>query len=373
MNEVFRQTSADTKTKARTGVLVTKRGEIATPCFMPCATAGTVKALDFAEVGSLGYTHILCNTYHIVLRPGLDVIRAAGGLHKFIGWDGSILTDSGGFQVMSLSPLRRVTEHGVRFRSHIDGDMVEFTPESVVDAQLAFDSDIAMVLDVCSPYPCAPKKLRRDLDITAAWARRAREHWDARHPDGNLIFGILQGGMSEESRRLAADEIVPLGFDGYAVGGLSVGESRDEFNMVAELSASLLPADKPRYIMGVGMPEDIVRCIGYGYDMFDCVAPTRMARNGVAFTRTGQLPIRKTQYATDFAPLDEDCGCFACRTHTRAYIHHLYKSREILSAKLLTLHNLAFYKRLVTDAAAAIEAGRYADWADETMAGLKDS
>jgi queuine tRNA-ribosyltransferase len=340
---------------------------------MPCATAGAVKALDFAEVATLGYRHILCNTYHLALRPGLDVIRAAGGLHKFIGWGGSILTDSGGFQILSLSPLRRVTEHGVKFRSHIDGDMVEFTPESVVDSQLAFDSDIAMVLDVCSPYPTPPKKLRRDLDITVAWAHRAREHWDSRSPDGNLIFGILQGGMSEGLRRRAAHEIAPLGFDGYAVGGLSVGESRDEFHRVAELSASLLPEDKPRYIMGVGMPEDIVRCIGYGYDMFDCVAPTRMARNGVAFTRRGQLSIRKADLATDFAPLDEGCACFACKSHTRACIHHLYKSHEILSAKLLTLHNLAFYKRLMTDAAAAIEAGRYGDWAGETLAELGGS
>ncbi|MEW6448662.1 MAG: tRNA guanosine(34) transglycosylase Tgt [Bacillota bacterium] len=348
--EILKQDGA-----ARRGRLFLPHGAVETPVFMPVGTQGTVKAMTPEELRALGTQMILGNTYHLYLRPGYEIIREAGGLHRFMNWDGPILTDSGGYQVFSLAPLRRLTAEGVIFRSHLDGSEHLFTPEKVVAVQEALDSDIAMVLDECPPYPAAREKVQAAVERTTAWAERS---YAAQTKDQNL-FGIVQGGVYEDLRVKSARELTALDFAGYAVGGLSVGEPKDLMYAALDWTVPLLPPRKPRYLMGVGHPEDIVEAVARGIDMFDCVLPTRLGRHGGALTRRGRLNIRNASYAQDFGPLEEGCGCYACRNFTRAYIHHLTRSGEILGVRLLTTHNLYFLMRLTDEIRAAIESGTF--------------
>lgn len=341
---------------ARLGKLYTPHGVVDTPVFMPVGTQGTVKAMTPDELAALGAQIVLSNTYHLYLRPGEEIIRGAGGLHRFMHWDGPILTDSGGYQVFSLAPLRRFTPEGVVFRSHLDGSEHLFTPEKVVGIQEALGSDIAMVLDECPPYPCSREEARSAVRRTTEWAERSL----AAQKNGQVLFGIIQGGVYRDLREESARELVALDFPGYAVGGLSVGEPRELMYTVLDWTIPLLPPGKPRYLMGVGTPEDILEAIARGVDMFDCVLPTRLGRHGGALTSGGRLNMRNASHAQDFSPLTEDCGCYTCRNFTRAYIHHLVRAGEILGVRLLTIHNLHFLLQLTAEARAAIKAGRFA-------------
>jgi queuine tRNA-ribosyltransferase len=344
---------------ARAGVIETAHATLETPYFQPAATAGAVRGLTWRTMRELGYPHVLMNTYHLVLRPGVERIRAAGGMRAFSGWDGGILTDSGGYQVFSLAKLRNLDDDGVSFMSHIDGSMHRLTPESVIEAQAVFGSDIAMPLDICSPHDAEHERATRELELTTKWLREARDAWDRRdgmsvYGDEMSLFGIQQGALHKDLHEKSTADIAALDLPGYAVGGLSVGESDDDFVRLSRFCAQLLPEDKPRYLMGVGRPADLIRAIGWGYDLFDCVLPTRMARHNVAYTRRGNLDLRKAQYATDESPLDAECGCAVCRDHTRAYIYHLAKLHEMNAPILLSLHNLHFYRELMRAARAAI-------------------
>jgi queuine tRNA-ribosyltransferase len=302
----------------------------------------------------------LGNTYHLYLRPGVEIVRRAGGLRRFSGWDGAVLTDSGGYQIFSLQELRKIDREGVRFRSHLDGSEHFFTPEGVYDIQAALGSDIAMVLDVCTPYPATENQATEDLKVTLDWARRSKERLNQVAPSGPThLFGIIQGSVFPSLRRRSADALIALGFDGYAIGGLSVGEPKDLMFEMIDVSATCLPPDKPRYLMGVGTPADLVRAIGMGIDMFDCVLPTRNGRNGMAFTGAGPVAVKAARYSEDFSPLDPDCGCPVCLNHTRAYIRHLFNAREIAAMMLTTRHNLFFYLGLVRRARTAIAMDRY--------------
>jgi len=345
--------------RARTGSLVTAHGVVETPVFMPVGTQGTVKSLAPTDLHAIGAGIILGNTYHLYLRPGDELIARLGGLHRFMAWDGPILTDSGGFQVFSLSGLRQITEEGVTFASHIDGSRHLFTPEKVIDIQHNLGSDIMMVLDECVPYGADRTYTETSQSLTTRWAARCR----AAHPagaHGQLLFGIVQGGFFQDLRARSAQELVDIGFDGYALGGLSVGESRPEMYDMLDATTPLLPADKPRYLMGVGAPRDLLAGMAAGIDMFDCVLATRNARNGTLFTRSGKVNIKRAAYREDPAPLDPDCPCYACRTFSKAYLRHLYIARELLAYRLNTLHNLTFFLRLMEDARAAIRQGRFA-------------
>jgi queuine tRNA-ribosyltransferase len=335
---------------------------VETPVFMPVGTQGTVKAMTPEELRALGAQMILGNTYHLYLRPGPGVIREGGGLHRFMHWDGVILTDSGGFQVFSLAPLRRITTEGVVFRSHIDGSEHFFTPEKVVALQRELGSDIAMVLDECPPYPCPHDEVEAAVDRTTLWAERSLA---ATGGEGPALFGIVQGGTHRDLREKSARELLALGFCGYAIGGLSVGEPREMMFAALDWTAPLLPPDKPRYLMGVGAPLDIVEAIARGIDMFDSVLPTRLGRHGGALTRKGRLNIRNAQYIHDFGPLEDGCACYACTNYTRAYIHHLVRAGEILGVRLLATHNLYFTLRLVDRAREAIARGSFAAFRDE--------
>lgn len=352
---------------ARCGLLRTAHGVINTPAFMPVATQGTVKGLTPAQLRELGAEILLSNTYHLSLRPGTALIRELGGLHRFMGWDGPILTDSGGYQVFSLAPLRTVSDQGVQFRSHLDGTAMFLTPETVVGLQVELGVDIAMVLDECAPAGAtraqAVAAARRTLD----WAARSRA---VRLDPGQLLFGIVQGAAYTDLRLEQARALVALDFPGYAVGGLSVGEDRDITMQIAEDTVAALPADRPRYLMGVGLPEDLIRFVGMGYDMFDCVLPTRNGRNGMLFTSAGRMNIRLARYARDPSPPDADCGCYTCRTFSRAYLRHLAAAKEMLGGQLLSLHNLHFYQQLMRDMRTAIAAGRFTTWATERLARL---
>lgn len=341
---------------ARAGVIVTPHARLETPYFQPVATAGAIKGVTWSGMRELGYPHVLMNTYHLVLRPGVERLRECGGMRAFSGWDGGILTDSGGYQVFSLAKLRKIMDDGVSFMSHIDGSMHRLTPESVVDAQLTFGSDIAMPLDVCSAHDADFGAAERELAVTAKWLREAAEVWHGRGGSGTgtELFGIVQGALYEELRERAARDAAMLELPGYAVGGLSVGESDADFVRLAKHCARLLPENKPRYLMGVGRPADIIRAIGWGYDLFDCVLPTRMARHNVAYTRFGQLDLRKAQFAMDDTPLDSGCACSVCSRYTRSYIYHLAKLHEMNAPILLTTHNLHFYREIVAAARAAI-------------------
>ncbi len=356
----------DPGSRARTGELHTAHGVVKTPVFMPVGTQGTVKAMTPEELVALGAQIILGNTYHLFLRPGHRVVEELGGLHRFAAWPGSILTDSGGYQVFSLADLSRIEEEGVTFRSHLDGSSHLLTPELSIEVQAALGSDISMALDVCPPLPSSREALELAVERTTRWARRSQE---AGRP-GQTIFGIVQGGVSTELRRRSVEEICALDFPGYAIGGVQVGESRDEVMEIAAFTAELLPEDRPRYLMGMGTPEDLLNLMDMGIDMFDCVMPTRNARNGTLFTSQGRLSIKRKEYERDPRPLDPNCQCATCQTFSRAYLRHLFRSGEILSARLNSLHNLHFYQELTRQARQAIQADSYSTFRRETLEAL---
>lgn len=373
----------DPASQARAGLLRTPHGVIETPVFMPVGTTGSVKGITQDEMEALGVQILLGNTYHLYLRPGHELIREMGGLHRFMSWTRPILTDSGGFQVMSLKGLGRVTEDGAWFRSHLDGSSHFLSPERAMEIQLALGGDIMMVLDECVEYPASRETVRRAMKLTGRWARRSKERYvgirdsglgtgeevtlDSRtanhEPRIPALFGIVQGGMKKDLRRESAEEITEIGFEGYALGGLSVGESKAETYDMAEYTAGLLPADRPRYLMGVGTPEDLVEGVARGIDMFDCVMPTRNARNGCAFTSEGKVGIRNARHARDEKPLDPACGCRVCRRYSRAYLRHLFVAGEMLAGMLVTHHNLYFYLDTMRKIRQAIVSGDFErDW-----------
>jgi queuine tRNA-ribosyltransferase len=347
---------------ARRGRITLSRGTIETPAFMPVGTYGSVKGMTPRAVVETGAQIILGNTFHLWLRPGLDVIGEFGGLHKFIGWDGPILTDSGGFQVFSLAERRKISEEGVRFASPVDGSMVFLSPEESMRIQRVLDSDIAMIFDECTPYPATEKQVRDSMELSLRWAERSRRASDElKNP--NVLFGIVQGGTYAQWRKRSAEALIGIGFDGYAVGGLAVGEPEAERNRTLEETVPLLPMDRPRYLMGVGRPEDIVEAVARGIDMFDCVMPTRNARNAHIFTRTGVLRLRNAQYERDSRPLDAACTCYTCRSgFSRAYLRHLDKCGEMLGPMLATIHNLHYYQDLMRGLREAIASRTLADF-----------
>ena len=342
---------------ARRGTLELAHGKVETPAFMPVGTYGTVKAMSPAELHEIGAQIVLGNTFHLWLRPGLEVIAAHGGLHRFMGWDGPILTDSGGFQVFSLGELRKITEEGVKFQSPVNGDRCFLSPEESMHIQRVLDSDIVMVFDECTPYPANERETADSMRLSLRWAVRSKSAHDG---NPNALFGIVQGGMFDHLRDESLVGLVNIDFDGYAIGGLSVGEPEENMLRILAHTSPQLPKNKPRYLMGVGTPEDIVAAVAQGVDMFDCVMPTRNARNGMLFTRRGDIKIKNAQYRMDMRPLDEQCGCYTCRNFTRAYLHHLHRVGEILGARLNTMHNLYYYQQLMGGIRAAIEAGAFA-------------
>ncbi|MEO5699219.1 MAG: tRNA guanosine(34) transglycosylase Tgt [Casimicrobiaceae bacterium] len=344
---------------ARRGRLELRHGSVETPVFMPVGTYGTVKAMAPDELVGIGTQILLGNTFHLWLRPGVEVLKLHQGLHRFMGWERPILSDSGGFQVWSLGALRKVREDGVAFSSPVNGDKLLLTPEVSMEVQRALDSDIAMIFDECTPYPATHPEAAASMELSLRWAARSRAAFDALE-NPNALFGIVQGGMHEDLREASIAGLTDIGFDGYAIGGLSVGEPKPEMLRLLASTAPRLPADRPRYLMGVGTPEDIVAGVNAGVDMFDCVLPTRNARNGWLFTRFGDIKIRNAAYRTDLRPLDETCDCYTCRHFTRAYLHHLQRVNEILGARLNTLHNLHYYLALTTGMRAAITAGTFA-------------
>ena len=371
--------------EARAGVLTTRRGQIETPVFMPVGTAGTVKGIRFEALElELDAKIILGNTYHLWLRPGIDVIRAAGGLHRFISWNRALLTDSGGFQVWSLGALRKITEEGTEFRSHVDGSLRFLSPEVSMEVQAALGSDIVMVFDECAPGQASHDETERSMNLTARWAKRSKEAFDRLQAGGadsgrleaeNLsgaqaLFGIIQGAGHLDLRRNSLEQTVKIGFDGYAIGGLSVGEEKSVMFEVIEDIAPRMPRDAPRYLMGVGTPEDLVEAVARGVDMFDCVLPTRNGRTGQAFTSRGKLNIKNAQFANDARPLDESCGCSVCRRHSRAYLRHLYTTGEMLASILLTHHNLAFFLDTMRGVRQAIRSGDFPKFRREFTVGL---
>jgi queuine tRNA-ribosyltransferase len=365
----FEVLSTDIVSRARRGRLTTAHGVIETPVFMPVGTQGTVKATTPSELLEVGAQVILGNTYHLFLRPGLEVIQHCGGLHKFMSWDRPILTDSGGFQVFSLSKLRRITEEGVHFNSHIDGAPCFLSPELSMQVQQTLGSDIFMTIDECPPYPCEYEYTATSLERTLRWAHRCRA-WVQKRPNGThpLLFGIVQGGIYHDLREKSARELVSLDFDGYAVGGVSVGEPEPEMMRAIDNSEPFLPQDKPRYAMGLGTPPQLVEMVARGIDMFDCVLPTRLARNGTAFTATGTMNLKNATYRSDLRPIEEGCSCSTCRSFTRAYIRHLVKAEEILGLRLITIHNLHFYLNLTKQIRAALEAGTFARFREHFVA-----
>ncbi|TAK80276.1 MAG: tRNA guanosine(34) transglycosylase Tgt [Betaproteobacteria bacterium] len=352
---------------ARRGALELAHGRVDTPAFMPVGTYGSVKAVSPDELVGLGAQIVLGNTFHLWLRPGLDVVRKHGGLHGFMGWSRPILTDSGGFQVFSLGALRKISEEGVQFASPINGDRMMLSPEESMRIQVALNSDIAMVLDECTAYPSSEQEAADSMRLSMRWARRSKQSFES----SNALFGIVQGGMYEQLRDESLDALKDMGFDGYAIGGLSVGEPKDERERIVAHIAPRMPADRPRYLMGMGTPEDIIGAVAAGIDMFDCVLPTRNARNGWLFTRFGDVKIRNARYRDDTAPLDEQCGCYACRHFTRAYLYHLQKVNEILGARLNTLHNLHYYQDLMRELRGAIERGTFDETARRLLADRK--
>ena len=356
---------AATDGKARTGAIQMRRGEIRTPAFMPVGTAATVKAMRPAEVRATGADIILGNTYHLMLRPGAERVARLGGLHGFMGWDRPILTDSGGYQVMSLSALTKMSEDGVAFSSHIDGSRHMLTPERSMEIQRLLDSDIVMAFDECTRNGCTHDEAAKSMERSMRWAKRSRDGFDAggEHAERAAVFGIQQGSLDEGLRRISAEKLIDIGFDGYAVGGLAVGEGQEAMFATLDFAPGMLPIDKPRYLMGVGKPDDIVGAVERGIDMFDCVLPTRSGRNGQAFTWAGPLNIRNARFAEDIGPLDPRCACPVCATWSRAYLHHLVKAGEMLGAMLMTQHNIHFYQALMQEIRDSIAAGRLARFA----------
>jgi len=363
-----------TSGSARRGVLKTAHGEVQTPFFMTIGTVGAIKGLLPEEVRQCGGEVILANTYHLHLRPGEDIVAKAGGLHKFMHWDGAILTDSGGYQVFSLSKIRKLKADGVEFQSHLDGKKIFLTPEKAIEIQLKLGSDIMMCLDECAPYPSEKKYVEKSIELTAEWAKRCKQQFsksEIRNPKLNqkseirnqkLLFGIVQGGTYPDLRKKSAATLVKIGFDGYAVGGLAVGEPAPKMYKILDQTVPLLPKDRPRYLMGVGTPENILESVERGIDMFDCVLPTRNARHGYLFTSKGVVRIRNEQYKEDFSPLDPDCDCPVCKNFTKAYLRHLFIANEYLSIRLNTLHNVAFYQTLMKGIRQSIEDDQFGEF-----------
>ena len=362
---------------ARRGRLHFRRGTVETPAFMPVGTYGTVKSVTPEEVTDAGADIILGNTFHLMLRPGTEIVRKHGGLHEFMNWHGPILTDSGGFQVFSLADMRKLSEEGVEFQSPVNGDRIMLTPERSMEVQHDLNADVTMIFDECTPYPATEAEARSSMELSLRWARRSRQRFDElkrEEPErGEALFGIVQGGVYESLRRASVDGLLALDFDGYAVGGLAVGEPEHERNAVLDVTVPLLPAERPRYLMGVGFPVDIVEAVMRGIDMFDCVIPTRHARNGQLFTSRGVVKIRHSRYADDTSPPDPDCACYTCRNYSLAYLRHLEKCGEILGPRLATLHNLHYYQKLMAKIRAAVPAGGVAQLYDELRATFADS
>lgn len=350
---------------ARRGEVSFPRGTIQTPAFMPVGTYGTVKSMKPEEIEGLGAEIILGNTFHLMLRPGTEIIKQHGDLHDFMNWHKPILTDSGGFQVFSLAKMRKITEEGVHFRSPVNGDKVLLSPEVSMQIQRDLGSDIVMIFDECTPYPASMTEARESMERSLRWAKRSK---DEHGENPSALFGIVQGGMHGELREASAAGLIDIDFDGYAIGGLSVGEPKDERDHVLEVTTPLLPANKPRYLMGVGKPEDIIESVKRGVDMFDCVIPTRNARNGFLFTRHGELKLRNSKHQTDTGPIDPDCGCYTCQHYSRAYLRHLDKCKEMLGAHLNTIHNLYYYQELMRGIRDAIENDRYDEFIKEFYA-----
>ncbi len=355
----YKVIKTDRDSAARLGSLTTPHGRIDTPIFMPVGTQGTVKAMTPEELREVGAQIILANTYHLYIRPGHEVVGRLGGLHSFMHWDGPILTDSGGFQVFSLGELRKISEEGVKFQSHLDGSYHFISPEGAIAIQESLGADIIMCFDECPPYPAEYDYVRRSAALTSRWAERCKK---AQRRDDQALFGIVQGGMHKDLRERSAAELVALEFDGYALGGLSVGEERGMMYEIISHSAPFLPAHKPRYVMGIGTPEDLIEGINAGVDMFDCVMPTRNARNGMLFTESGSINIKNAAYAEDRLPIDEDCSCYVCGNYSRAYLRHLYRSGEILASRLNTWHNLHYYLSLMGHVRDAIARGEFAQF-----------
>ena len=353
----------DSRTKARRGRVNTPHGPIETPVFMPVGTAGTVKAMKPEEVRDMGAQIILGNTYHLYLRPGHEVVKAAGGLHKFMNWERAILTDSGGFQVFSRGAMRKISEEGVEFRSHIDGSKHMLSPEKSMEIQNALGSDIMMAFDECAPYPADRNYVKNSLERTTRWLKRCKEYH--KNTEQQSLFGIMQGGMYKDLRKQSAEEIVELDLPGYAIGGLSVGEPKEIMYEVMDDCVDYLPADKPRYLMGVGSPDCLFEGVERGIDMFDCVLPTRIARHGMAMTSQGRVNIKNAKYERDFTPLDPNCDCYTCRNYSKAYLRHLFKSDEILSSMLMTTHNLHFLVNTMAGIRKAIEEDRFLEYKKE--------
>ena len=370
---MFELLKKDAATKARRGRLTTGHGVIETPAFMPVGTQGSVKAVSPRELRELEAQIILGNTYHLFVRPGLEVIRQVGGLHRFMNWDGPILTDSGGYQIFSLAKLRKITEEGVQFQNHIDGSAAFISPEIAMEIQATLGSDIAMVLDECPPWPCEYDYAAKSLEMTHRWAKRCKAKSESgdRKPERQLIFGIVQGATFEELRRTSAQTLAAMDFDGYAIGGVSVGEPEPEMMSAVEWSEPFLPENKPRYAMGLGTPPQLIELIARGVDMFDCVLPTRLARNGTAFTAAGTMNFKNAEFTSQTGPLEEGCTCEACRGYSRAYIRHLIKAEEILGLRLLSLHNLHFYLDLMKRTRAAIENGTFQEFRRDFVANYK--
>jgi len=353
---IFTLKQADTLTRARAGVITTAHGAFRTPAFMPVGTQGTVKGLRPDELREAGAEIILANTYHLFVRPGMEIIEKHKGLHPFMAWDGPILTDSGGYQVFSLAKLRKITENEVVFNSHFDGRQIVFTPETVMQVQATLGSDIAMVFDECPHYPAEKEYIERSMNVTLAWARRCKA---AHRKRGQSLFGIVQGGMHHDLRTRSLEETVAIGFDGYALGGLSVGEPKELMYEIAEAFLPRLPAERPKYVMGIGTPLDLLAMISFGADMFDCVNPTRYGRNGTAFTRTGKVVVRNGEYSLDTQPLDRHCSCYTCRHFTRSYLRHLFNCHEMLGPQLVSYHNVHFFIELVSAARTAVKNGEF--------------
>jgi queuine tRNA-ribosyltransferase len=370
---MFELLAQDRQSKARRGRLTTGHGVIETPAFIPVGTQGSVKAVSPRELRELNAQVILGNTYHLFVRPGLDVIKHFGGLHRFMNWDGPILTDSGGYQIFSLAKLRKITEEGVHFQNHVDGTPAFITPEIAMEIQATLGSDIAMVLDECAPYPCDYEYAARSTEMTTRWAKRCKSKAESGNSkrERQLVFGIVQGATFDDLRKSSARAMVDLDFDGYAIGGVSVGEPEEEMMRAVEASEPFLPAGKPRYAMGLGTPPQMLEMIARGMDMFDCVLPTRLARNGTAFTATGTLNLKNAEFAIDKRSIEENCGCPSCREFTRGYIRHLIKAEEILGLRLITLHNLHFYLDLMRQARELIENGSFDEFRKRFVSNYK--
>ncbi|HPD48416.1 MAG TPA: tRNA guanosine(34) transglycosylase Tgt [Anaerohalosphaeraceae bacterium] len=364
----FTVKTTDNNSRARRGTLSTAHGDVQTPTFMPVGTRGSVKGLTPQHLRNTRSEMILANAYHLMLRPGAEAVRGLGGLHSLMAWDGPILTDSGGYQVFSLSTLNRVGEDGVEFASHVDGARIYLDAETAIRAQNALGADVIMCFDECTPYPCEPDRLEKAVQRTIRWARKCKA---VHASDRQLLFAIVQGGVNRDLRARCAEELVAMDFDGYAIGGLSVGEGHDLMVATVEHTAPLLPADRPRYLMGVGMPADIIAAVRAGVDMFDCVLPTRNGRNAFAFTADGALRLRNTAHADDTAPVEIDCPCYCCANFSRGTIRHLFNVGEMLGPILLSIHNITYYQRLMADIRRHIEAGDFEPWAAQAIARLQ--